>query len=174
MPKTMINIDANNQSPKYSGWRVARWFIAFFGVMMVANVIFLLQALNSWPGVETKAAYDKGLQYNELIEKGAAAKALNWDMTSNVYDLPGANGTAIEFVVADANSLAVEGLTVVGKLERPASRSFDISITFKETRPGFYYAQVNLLDVGQWDLRVLMIKEDIENRYSERLMVTRD
>lgn len=174
MAKTVNVMKEGSQDPKQSGWHVARWFISFFGVMMVANIIFLFQALNSWPGVETSAAYDKGLDYNSLIEKGAAAEALQWDMASNIYDLPDNTGTAIEFVVADAKGAAVEGLTVVGKLERPASRNFDKAMTFKESRPGFYYAQINSLDEGVWDLRILMVKQDIENRYSERLMMTKD
>ena len=44
-------------------------FVAFFGVIIAVNSVFITTALNSHSGVVTKQPYEKGLAYNQYLEK---------------------------------------------------------------------------------------------------------
>lgn len=158
----------NQQGQKpTTGWFVFRWVAAFFGVMIVANVIFLMNALGTWPGEDTEAAYDKGIDYNAIIVASEKARALGWQMS--VQSSNDSAGFELLFTALDKGKKPLRGLEVIGKLVRPVTRDFDISLAFDEVGEGVYRATHETLALGQWELRILAKNDVDENRYSERL-----
>ena len=65
--------------------RRSRWipwtFVGGFGVVVVANVFLILFALNSWTGLETDQAYQRGLAYNHTLDAATAQAARGWKTT---------------------------------------------------------------------------------------------
>ena len=68
------------QSRPITGRKVLWMLLGFFGVMMAVNGIFVYLALSSFSGLETVNAYVKGLDYNATLRRGAAQKALGWQV----------------------------------------------------------------------------------------------
>ncbi len=49
----------------FTGRHLLYWLLGFFGVMMVANAIFIWLALNTFTGVISKTAYQESITYNQ-------------------------------------------------------------------------------------------------------------
>ena len=60
----------------------SRWipyaFVAFFGVVLLANGTMIGLAFATWTGLETEGAYQKGLAYNRVLDRARAQAALGW------------------------------------------------------------------------------------------------
>jgi len=50
------------------------YFVIFFLVLFIVDGIFVYLATSTHTGVVTENAYEKGLRYNEVIERARAAE----------------------------------------------------------------------------------------------------
>ena len=55
--------------------------------------------------------------------------------------------------IADAQGRPVEGLSVQGRLQRPATEAGALDLTLTEAAPGRYEAQLDAI-LGAWDLTI--------------------
>ena len=60
------------------GRHVLIGLVAFFGVMLLANGIFLYYALETFPGGDTSDPYRKGMHYNDTIAAAARQAEQGW------------------------------------------------------------------------------------------------
>lgn len=129
------------------GRHVLAGLVAFFAVMLLANAIFIYYALTTFGGIDTEDAYRKGLAYNATLETAGRQAALGWE-TSLAYD----EGTSVlSLKVAGKDGAAVTGLTVTGRLIRPATSRFDRRLgVFEEHAGGLYVLQIDALVRGAW------------------------
>ncbi|MDA7948750.1 MAG: FixH family protein [Hyphomicrobiaceae bacterium] len=132
-----------------TGRHVLYGLLCFFGVMLIANSIFLYYAIGTFNGFETKDAYKRGLNYNVRIAADAAQNARGWKAVAEH------NGSTGEFVlqVRDRSGSKLAGLTISGELRRPVTDRHDRLISFRETAPAHYAAPAKLA-AGQWVLMV--------------------
>jgi nitrogen fixation protein FixH len=127
------------------GRHVLLGLVAFFGVMLVANGIFLYYALATFGGGDTSDPYRKGLHYNDMLAAAARQDARGWrgDLT---YDRAAGRLTV---ALRDRAGHALHGLHVEGAVGRPATDRQDTVAKFDEMLPGVYAAAVQLAP-GQW------------------------
>ena len=52
--------------------------LAFFGIVMAVNAVFISLALKSNPGVVTKDYYERGIHFNDTLEQANYQKELGW------------------------------------------------------------------------------------------------
>jgi len=136
-----------------SGRHVLTAVLAFFGVVIAVNGIFIVLALRSWSGLSTDDAYRRGLTYNETLARAETQRALDWRAQAALQ--PGASGMArLTVVFADRAGAPVEGLAISGELRRPARADLDRDVELVREGPGLYGADVNLPLSGQWDVRL--------------------
>ncbi len=128
------------------GWHVLAAMVAFFGIIIAMNTVFMTFAFKTFPGEETRRSYVQGLEYNRVIEARRAQAELGWTASTNLT----AEFALVE--ILDATGQPVTGLRLVGTLQHPADMNQDRELTFTEIRSGVYAAGADNLPEGQWTL----------------------
>ncbi len=127
--------------------------LAFFGLVIAVNGIFVVLALQSWSGLSTDDAYRRGLTYNETLRQAEAQRALGWQARADLAPL--ADGRArLSIVFTDRADAPVDGLVIVGQLRRPSREGADRAVELASQGSGRYGTDVDLPLRGQWDLHL--------------------
>lgn len=139
-------------APRFTikGWHVLAGLVAFFGLIIVVDGIFISLAYRTFSGEAAKNPYEAGLLYNRTLAQRQRQAALGWSAT-----IEEGAGDAVLVRVADRDGRPVEGLTVSGALERPATTRGRRAVRFAPVTPGVYRADAAPLD-GAWDLHVTL------------------
>ncbi|MBC7169041.1 FixH family protein [Phenylobacterium sp.] len=132
---------------RITGWHVLAGMVAFFGVIITVNAVFLTVALRSYPGEVSVTPYEDGLAYNSRLAQQAAQKKLGWRAAATAED------GAVLVEIADRQGAPVTELKLSGHLQRPATEAGRIEMAFSEVGPGRYRAAVPA-EAGAWDLWV--------------------
>lgn len=142
----IVALDSRRRrSFRFTGWHFLAIIVGFFAVVITVDVSFAVMAYRTFPGEVSVTPYEDGLLYNKKLAQIAAQKQLGWKAAAAAE--PG----AVVLIVEDAGGRPVRGLSVSGKLERPATESGRINAAFRETRPGRYEAAIGR-ETGAWDL----------------------
>jgi nitrogen fixation protein FixH len=151
------------------GRHVLLALMAFFGLMFLANGIFVYYAVATFSGGDTSKPYQKGLDYNRTIEADEKQAALGW-RTDLAYEA-GTGRLIVKFL--DSASTPVAGLKLTAKFSRPATDKDDRHFLFKETAPGVYIADA-VIPPGLWvvSLASHQAKGGAAYRLKRRLLVT--
>ncbi len=133
------------------GKHVLLAMLAFFGTIILVNLIFVYFALDTWTGLSTENAYQKGLKYNQTLAARDAQRDLGWQAEVSLATL--ADGTEqLSVMVRDRTGGAISGLVVAGSLRRPTHEADDRQVVLVEQEGGRYNAPLNLPLRGNWDL----------------------
>ena len=134
-----------------TGRRVLAWMIAFFGVVMVVNGVFVYLALDSWPGLSTPRAYEEGIAYNDTLADAARQRGLGWRSRAD-FGAPTPKGRLVSVFLTDGAGRPLSGRLVKGELARPVGEGARIPVDFVEETPGIYAALVRVPAAGRWRL----------------------
>jgi len=134
---------------RITGKMVLFFLLAFFGVVMIANGIFLYVALKTFPGLGDAQAYRSGLQYNETLAAAERQKALGW-RTAVAYDPAG----RFEVRLFDRHDQPLQYARVDAEIQRPAVDLYDRAVELPEIKPGVYGAAVELPFAGLWRIKL--------------------
>ena len=151
----------SSQGFEIKGWHVLAGLIAFFGVIVLANSIFLTLAIKTFPGEHEEKSYLQGLNFNERLETRAQQQAMQWQVGLDQATLL-ADGTTAQFGVSFKyrNGVPITDLNVSAVLARPASDQYDRAVDFVMTARGLYTASVDGMAPGQWILRLKGVNEN--------------
>lgn len=152
-----------------TGRHVLIGLVVFFGVMFVANGLLVYYAVSTFSGGDRPNPYRSGLDYNATIAEAEQQAALGWTAKAD-YD---GNAGRITLHFTDSAAAPVTGLSLSGKLARPAVDTYDRAVTFREWREGFYVSDV-ALPAGNWVLSVESSKQEGASpiyRLKKRLIV---
>ena len=141
----MSHTPAADSGFRVKGWHVLAGVVSFFLVVIAVDVTFTVIALRTFPGQVSVTPYEDGLLYNRKIARLAQQEELGW--RAGAAAEPGA--VVVQMVDADGGPL--EGLSLHGRLERPATEAGRIALQFHEASPGRYVAAADGL-AGAWDL----------------------
>jgi nitrogen fixation protein FixH len=134
-----------SQPFRLTGWHVLAAVVAFFGVIIAVDGLFIAAAYRTFPGQVSVTPYEDGLAYNQRMAQQRAQTALGWRVAVSLE----AGGLTIQ--VADKAAAPVAGLALSGALSRPATDAGRLPLIFTELAPGRYEAQV-APGPGAWDL----------------------
>ena len=132
-------------SAEIRGWHVLVGVGAFFAVVIAVDVAFAVIAMRTFPGQVSVTPYEDGLLYNGRIARLEAQERLGWRAAASAA--PGE--VVLQF--RDREGRPLEGLSVTGRLERPATEAGRVDLRFAETRAGYYVAPTGRI-AGAWDL----------------------
>jgi len=133
------------------GWHVLVMILAFFGVTIGVNTIFVSYALSTFAGEDVKQPYQKGLEYNQKLAGKEAQAALGWQATITARrEKNGVSVFVMRLVNADDQPLSA--LDVDLQLRHPANAHLDRSLKLSPLGDGVYEARVADLKRGQWDV----------------------
>lgn len=135
---------AGSLAKSLEGRHVLLWLIGFFGLMLVANGIFLYCALATFSGGDTDP-YRKGLHYNDTLAAAQHQAEQGWSAALS-YD---AKTGRLSLGLTDKLAQPVRGLRIEAVVSRPATDKEDRTLPLEETAPGVYASEVKL-GPGQW------------------------
>ncbi len=125
--------------------------VAFFAVVIGANVVMATLAITTMPGTEVENPYLTGIKYNAEISAAREQAGRAWRMTSHVERDPG--GRAVVTVEArDRNGAPLTGLTMTVHLARPTDQRADRIVALTERGGGSYRGEAVDVVAGVWDV----------------------
>lgn len=156
---------APTQGFTIKGWHVLTGLVLFFGLIIGVDSVFISLAYRTFSGEAARNPYEAGLLYNRTLDQRRREAALGWSAT-----IAEEAGDVVLVRVADRAGRAVEGLTVTGALQRPATTRGSRTVRFAAVAPGVYRADAAPLD-GAWDLHVTIRGADGALFEAERRLV---
>jgi nitrogen fixation protein FixH len=126
------------------GRHVLLGLIGFFGLMLVANGLFVYFALSTFAGTDSDP-YRRGLRYNETLAAAERQEELGWQGAAS-YD---AKTGELTLGLTNESGVPVAGKKLRVTVSRPVTATDDRSFALTEQESGRYVAHVEL-EAGQW------------------------
>lgn len=140
--------------------------LAFFGVVIAVNGVFIAFALRSFSGSSTEGAYQRGLDYNRELAAAATQKARGWLVSLEATPRP--EGVALAVRFADRDGRPLEG-EVRAELIRPAAKGHDVAVELARSKDDLHLGETALPFRGQWAIRVTARSGGQEHVLEDRL-----
>jgi nitrogen fixation protein FixH len=134
-----------------TGRTVLFGLIAFFGVVIAANVTLTVFAVGTMPGTEVASAYSAGLVYNNEIGAARAQAARHWRVAAHVERL-GDGHALVRIDARDGRGAPLVGLAFVARLMRPTDQHADRAFALSERESGIYRGAAADVAPGLWEL----------------------
>jgi nitrogen fixation protein FixH len=152
--------------------RRSRWipwaFVAFFGVVLGANATMIFFALDTWPGLHTEQAYQRGLAHDEARQAVVEQAALGWQVEF-AFEQTGERTGAVRLDLADRFGNRLQNAGVQVAFVRPTHGGYDVLVDLPHHYGGRYVDEIELPLAGQWEARLRIIEGDGEYRLRERI-----
>lgn len=132
--------------PKPFGRTVLISFILFFGLIIAVNSVFIYYALDSHPGIITENPYEKGLKFDETLNK-----AKNQPKIENSVNYE--NGV-LAWILKDTDGSPIDKANVTVKMLRPVEDGHDKVFTLEHVGNGRYEAKLDLQYKGSWQAQL--------------------
>lgn len=143
--------------------RFIPWYIVIFFVVQGAGFAWFYHLAHStYTGVVTDNAYEKGLQYNNIISKSDAQDKLGW--TSSFTRKNGALELSLHEKGRPLSRADVKLWFI-----RPVHAGIDQHLVMKETSNGIYTAPIHLPEKGLWDVRIEAVKDGRVYQAAQRM-----
>lgn len=143
--------------------KIPYFFFAFFAVVFAVDFFYIYISKKTWRGVVVDDSYQKGLQYNEVLQDKKMQKNLGWKMTI-FFENKGNKSGILQVDLTDKNSIKIKNAKVVVKLKLPVQEGFDFERQL-EFDGNNYRANINFVQKGQWDFVVKAVAND--NKFIE-------
>ena len=154
-----------------TGRHVLFMLVAFFGIIITTNVIFISLAVKSFPGESQKKSYVQGLQYNETLKARADQARLGWQVQVTQVERE-ESGVSIELRFVRDQNTPLDGLNIEGTLRRPIHDREDQALTFFSIGNGAYRATATSAAAGRWDLKAFAVDtQDQRFDFNARVVV---
>lgn len=127
-----------NPRDKWIPW----YFVLFFLVIALIDGLFVFVALRTYPGIVTQQAYEKGLTYNDILEKA--------QNQPNIYQKPSYENGMLHWVLKEKNGEAISNALIQVKLMRPVQDGYDFDTTLEYKGNGIYETALTLPLQGLW------------------------
>lgn len=155
----MTHILKSVLAPEKGTW-VLLSFIAFFGVIVLVNSIFITNALRTHSGVVTDQPYEKGLAFNTMAE--AAKNQPKLQQTALYQD------GVLKWSLQDVAGIPVTA-DVTATLVWPVRKGFDHQVNLQASESaGIYQTVLDLPKKGQWSahLKASWQGQSFQTRYT--------
>ena len=167
-------IQEHNETPdktkELTGRHVLFMLLAFFGIIVGVNAIFITKAVSSFTGEDVKGSYRQGLEYNKTIQSRSEQASLGWNVMTNVIS-SSEKGQRFIIRVTNEHNKPIESLSVSGQFKRPTNLAKDEAVNFVERGDGIYEAQINL-QKGQWRLKAIADSQDRSFRFENQFVIS--
>lgn len=138
-------LDYRPQVRPVTGRQVLLIVLAFFGVIIAANMTMLYFAVTNFSGLVVKNSYVASQNFETDRARARAAALTGWNLET------AAVSGAVELLVTDQAGAPVERAVLSGVIGRPSHDRADRPVAFVEIAPGRYRAETGL-EPGAWRL----------------------
>ena len=123
---------------------IPRYFFIFFIVVAILDGIFVTLAITTHTGLVTEKAYEKGLAYNEVLERAEKQKSMGIQARAEYKD----NVLTLRLKTREDTPLKAE--KVVAKFYRPSGTGHDYEVQLEDKGDGLYQAAPAFPLSGLW------------------------
>jgi len=138
------------QPRQITGRMVLAGFIAFFGVIIVVNMVMARFAVSTFSGLEVDSSYRAGLAFKGEEERAALQAARHWQVNAHLETLGGDERT-LDVRALDVDGKPLSLLEGRARLARPTDASKDVAAKLVPLGDGRYRARI-VAEPGQWTL----------------------
>ena len=128
---------------EFTGRHMLYIMIAFFGVIIVVNLVMLTAATRSWTGLVVENSYVASQKYNDMLTAAEEQKELGW--TSGLV----VTTRSAKARITGLKDAPIGGLLVKLALSRPVHEADDTTLDLVETASGEYAVEADL-GTGVW------------------------
>jgi nitrogen fixation protein FixH len=134
-----------------TGRTVLICLLAFFGVVIGANLVMVKFAMDTLPGTEVDSAYRASLAFSSDIAAARAQEQRGWRVNARVErKVDGA--TLVNVEARDRNGAPLSGIGFSARLARPTDKRADRVVVLDERGSGTFRGIAAGIHPGQWDL----------------------
>lgn len=144
---------------RITGRHVLYGLLTFFGVILAANAVFIYLALDTFTGLSTENAYQRGVEYNKTLESRAEQRELGW-RAAITFDETGGGAGVLRAALSNRAGMPIEDLRVTGQVRRPTHAGNDQELVLTRSGDGVYSAELTLPGRGQWDVYLVAESRD--------------
>lgn len=144
-------------------------FFAFFGVIISVNLVYIYVAQKTWRGTTTDESYQKGLDYNAVLEQKEKQESLGWQVELKPINM-GNSTMLFTLNLLDKNSFAITDADISIMFKRPTQDGFDFSVP-ADTSHETYSFKVKFPLKGQWDAVIFVSRGEDKLYLSKRYIV---
>lgn len=126
---------------RLTGWHVLAGFAAAFGIIIAVNIALAVNAVRTFPGLETEHSYIASQTFDV---RRAAQQALGWDISASHAD------GLLVLKIVDDKGVPVQAAKMDVILGRPTHQKADRVPQFRWD--GTAYVAHEELEKGNWDL----------------------
>lgn len=141
-----------------TGRMVLAAVVGFFAVVIAVNATMATLAISTFGGVETRNAYQAGIEFSQEIAAARAQQARNWKVEAKVSPWT-PDGVSIDLSVRDAAGRPITDTEFTVILAHPANRREDQVVALDRIGAGTYRGRAEVAP-GQRDLVVEGAKDD--------------
>lgn len=169
----IINISQDNKSAMRNPW-VLGWLGLLITVLAV-NVIFIVTAFKTSPGLVDKNYYEKGRDHDANYQKKLEARGrLGWHMQLQIPEhVTVWQPTSFTINAVDRIGNPLKDVTVTLYAYRPSDAAADKQFQMEPVAPGIYQSRIALPLKGIWDLRATVTQGE-ESLEVERRVIVRE
>lgn len=135
----------NDQNP-FTGWHMLAIVCAFFGVVIVVNLIMAFAATGTFPGLIVKNSYVASQKYNDVLEEARQQSIAGWSVEAG----GDAGILALKFAAPAGISAGDLELSVIAG--RPSTTRYDRPVEMKTD--GDAFRSVEALPAGVWEVDI--------------------
>lgn len=139
-----------------TGRKLFAIFATGFGIIIAVNMTLAVNAVRTFPGLETRNSYVASQHFNE---ERAMQRALGWTAQAQL------TGEGVVLDLRDATGLPLGDASLSGVLGRATNVSEDIQPDW--TFDGTHWRATTALAPGNWDLRLVVTRG--EDSFRRRL-----
>lgn len=145
---------------------------AFFLVMGLVDLVFIILSASSYPGTVTSNPYQKGMDYNNVMRRSKQQSNLGWSIkTKLLYPVGKPKFVKYELLLLDKKRQPINDAKVMLSIVRPLEKDLDCSVAMRHINNGRYQATFTLPKPGQWDLRLYISAKNHELYHHERVVL---
>jgi nitrogen fixation protein FixH len=140
-------------SGKLSGRSVLAILVAFFGVIVAVNVVFIVDAVTTFRGEDEQLPYLQGIEFNHTLQRRAEQAGLGWNATLSARrDASGR--VRVQVGMRDRSGQPLEHLMLVTELRHPTDSAHDRKVVLTEMGNGTYEGSFADVSPGAWDVLI--------------------
>lgn len=130
--------------------------------------IFVYLAVTTHTGVVYDESYDRGLDYNKLIDLKEKQESLNWNVTMEL--VPTEKGKKLK-VGIEVNDKFLKNAKVSAKVVRPTQEGYDFNVYLIEENQGYYSKGIYFPLEGMWEIKAFIDKDGVKYQKQQRFII---
>ena len=152
------------------------WFLSLLGIIavfLVVNIVFVVFAVTSNPGLVADDYYEQGREYEKnAITRLAARNKLNWETKLEIPERIYTNTPdTYRFSAVDSRGVTIMDADVKFIIYRPSDASADFVKPVEQIAPGLYQTKLEFPLAGIWDINLKVTHGEDVYHHTHRVSV---